>query len=440
MPRIVTDVSRYVLLIILALYTFDAYLSIRSGRSRRSRSLLYLRQNILMYFFLAVGYTVLFANSRSFFYLLEALLLFLYFAVFIILFVKILPDSSRLLFNHMMMLMSVGFLIQSRLSSGYFIKQLILASLGLALFFIIAIIFRSDNKIDRFTSLFAIAGLMMLVLVAVLGRREYGAKLSISLGFISFQPIEFVKILFSLFLASGLCHAEKNKNKMFSLSILMISFLHILILIANRDLGGAGIIFVIMAGIYYVWSGNILIIIGSGAALVSSLILLSTVFSHISTRITAWIDPLSHFETSGYQMSQSLFAISSGRWFGTGLLKGVPERIPVVSKDFVFSAISEEMGGLFAIILIFLCVSCFILIMNISVVTRSGFDRLLASGLGISYGFQLLLSIGGVIKFIPSTGVTLPFISYGGSSLMASFITFSIIQGMYSARLERRKI
>jgi cell division protein FtsW (lipid II flippase) len=208
---------------------------------------------------------------------------------------------------------------------------------------------------------------------------------------------------------------------------------------ANRDLGGAGIIFVIMAGIYYVWSGNILIIIGSGAALASSLILLSTVFSHISTRITAWVDPLSHFETSGYQMCQSLFAISSGSWFGTGLLKGVPERIPVVSKDFVFSAISEEMGGLFAIILIFLCVSCFILIMNISVVTRSGFDRLLASGLGISYGFQLFLSIGGVIKFIPSTGVTLPFISYGGSSLMASFITFSIIQGMYSARPERRK-
>jgi cell division protein FtsW (lipid II flippase) len=159
--------------------------------------------------------------------------------------------------------------------------------------------------------------------------------------------------------------------------------------------------------------------------------------AHVQKRIAAWKDPISVIDGAGYQVSQSLFAISSGGWFGTGLNKGMPKRIPVVSKDFIFAAICEEYGVIFAICLIFSYISCFILIMNLALQKKDLFRSLIAAGFGLSFGFQIFLSIGGVIKFIPSTGVTLPFVSAGGSSLMASFASFAIIQGM---GMKKRKV
>lgn len=153
----------------------------------------------------------------------------------------------------------------------------------------------------------------------------------------------------------------------------------------------------------------------------------------------AWLHPLKYVEDQGYQVSQSLFAIAGGSWFGSGLLQGMPEKIPVVAKDFVFAAISEELGALFAICLLFLCISCFIMMMNVAMKVRRPFFKLTAVGLGTAYGFQLLLSVGGVIRFIPSTGVTFPLISYGGSSLISSMILFSIIEGIYLVEGEDRR-
>ena len=117
-----------------------------------------------------------------------------------------------------------------------------------------------------------------------------------------------------------------------------------------------------------------------------------------------------------------------------GLYRGMPERIPVVEKDFIFSAVSEELGAVFALCLIFICISCFLLFFNISMQITDRFYKLVALGLGTVYATQTFLMIGGVIRFIPSTGVTLPLVSYGGSSLMSTMILFSIIQGMYLMR------
>ena len=117
-----------------------------------------------------------------------------------------------------------------------------------------------------------------------------------------------------------------------------------------------------------------------------------------------------------------------------GLYQGLPNKIPVADEDFVFSAIAEEMGGLFAICLILVCTSCYLMFLNIAMQIHEYFYKLLAFGLGTVYGFQVFLTIGGVIKFIPSTGVTLPVISYGGSSLLSTFILFAIIQGLYILR------
>lgn len=129
-----------------------------------------------------------------------------------------------------------------------------------------------------------------------------------------------------------------------------------------------------------------------------------------------------------------LFAIGTGGWFGTGLYQGSPNKIPVVEQDFIFSAISEELGGIFAICLIMVCISCFLMFLNIAMQMKEQFYKLVALGLGTVYAFQVFLTIGGVTKFIPSTGVTLPLVSYGGSSLLATMMLFAVIQGLYILR------
>lgn len=147
----------------------------------------------------------------------------------------------------------------------------------------------------------------------------------------------------------------------------------------------------------------------------------------------AWSDPFSVIENEGYQITQSLFAI------GTGLVRiryraGKPYKIPVVEEDFIFSAILRNWAVLFAVLLIFVYISCFYMIINIAVCLQISYYKLVALGLGTVLMFQVFLSIGGAVKFIPSTGVTLPFISYGGSSLLTSFMMWAIIQGMYLKR------
>jgi cell division protein FtsW (lipid II flippase) len=169
---------------------------------------------------------------------------------------------------------------------------------------------------------------------------------------------------------------------------------------------------------------------GFGVMAVAALIA-GQIFSHVKTRVIAWKDPLSVIDGAGYQVSQSLFGIGTGGWFGFGLNQGKPGKIPVVEKDFVFAAISEEMGGIFAICLLLVCVSCFLMFMNIAMQMKDCFYKLVALGLGSLYAMQVFLTVGGVIKFIPSTGVTLPLVSYGGSSLISTLMIFGIIQGLY---------
>ena len=157
-------------------------------------------------------------------------------------------------------------------------------------------------------------------------------------------------------------------------------------------------------------------------------------FSHVQVRVQAWRDPFSCIDDAGFQITQSLFAISSGGWFGLGLFRGNPTSIPLVEADFVFSAVAEELGILFSMCMILICISSFIMCMNISLKLQDRFYRLIAFGLGVTYIFQVFLTVGGGTKFIPMTGVTLPFISYGGSSVLTTLIMFFIIEGLYIIR------
>lgn len=147
-------------------------------------------------------------------------------------------------------------------------------------------------------------------------------------------------------------------------------------------------------------------------------------------RFIAWRDPWSVIDNAGYQVAQSLFAIGSGGFMGTGLYEGSPKYIPVVTEDFIFSAIAEEFGGLFAMLLILVCFSCFIAFLKIAMEQANMFNKLVCVGLGVGYAVQVFLTIGGALKMIPSTGVTLPLVSSGGSSILSTLFVFAIMQGL----------
>ncbi len=214
---------------------------------------------------------------------------------------------------------------------------------------------------------------------------------------------------------------------------------HVLILVASKDLGSGLIFFVTYLTMLFVATSNWLYL---GAGLLSgcgAAVLAYRLFSHVRVRVSAWRNPWADIDNTGYQITQSLFAIGTGSWFGMGLYQGMPGKIPVVSKDFVFAAISEEMGAMFAVCVLLICLGCFLQFVMISSEMQASFYRLTAFGLGIMYITQVFLAVGGTIKFIPSTGVTLPLISYGGSSVVSTLILFGVIQGVYVLKREEEE-
>ena len=330
-------------------------------------------------------------------------------------------------------------LIASMQRSGeysYLRTQIIAVSVGLAASVFISI---ADYRfLIRKWYIAAIVGIVLAGLVFVFGVQVSGtddtAWINLPGGF-SIQPSEFVKILFVLFIASML-YKKQDFHQVMITSV--ISAFFVLALVASKDLGGALLYFFTYLVMIYVATRKFTYFGAGILAMSLAAVIGYKIFSHVQTRVLAWSDPLRVIDNEGYQICQSLFAIGTGGWFGLGLNQGMPNKIPVVSKDFIFAAISEEMGGVFALCLIMVCVSCFFMIMNVAMKLRDSFYRLAAVGLGTLYALQVFLTIGGVIKLIPSTGVTLPLVSYGGSSLLSTLIVFGIIQGLYIMQFDDR--
>lgn len=290
--------------------------------------------------------------------------------------------------------------------------------------------------------LYAVVGIVSLGAVVVAGRVSYGAKLGFDIAGISVQPSELVKIVFVFFVASSFKKSLEFKNVVITTAL---AAFHVLILVASKDLGAALIIFMVYLTMLYVATRQPLYILaGLGAGSAASVVAYH-LFNHVRVRVLAWKDPIAAYDNGGYQVAQSLFAIGTGGWFGMGLFQGEPMSIPVRESDFIFAAIAEELGIIFALCMTLICVSVYVMFLNIAMQLHNIFYKLVALGLGTCYIFQTFLAIGGVTKFIPSTGVTIPLVSYGGSSLLSTIIMFAIIQGLYLLRedeeedIERKK-
>ena len=211
----------------------------------------------------------------------------------------------------------------------------------------------------------------------------------------------------------------------------VIAGAHVVVLVISKDLGSAliffaGYVFIVFAATrnyLYLFAG---VLGGMGAGWGAY-----QLFAHVRDRVIAWKNPWIYIDSKGFAITQSLFAIGSGSWFGMGLSQGNPRAIPYVEADFIFSSVCEELGVIFGICVILVTVICFLGMLKVAARIRDRFYQLIVYGIGIMYIFQIFLTIGGGIKLIPLTGVTLPFISYGGSSVMTTMIMFFIIQGIY---------
>ncbi len=430
MSSIFCETSKYLMIIFFALYAWECF-SVFQSRSKDRQDAIFRRQNLWMFLLHFNGYMVLFDQTENpkifIFYGAQVVFFLIIISSYRLLYEK----SAQLLVNNMCMLMAVGFLILSRLSYEKSIRQFTIAVGSMILALGIPFLIQKIRFIRNLTWLYAGIGLFALAAVAVLGRTSYGAKLSYSIAGITIQPSEFVKIIFVFFVA-GMLRQTKDLKQVALTTV--VAAAHVIILVLSKDLGGALIFFVVYLVMLYVATGNLFYFIGGLAAGSGAAAIAYRLFAHVRVRVVAWQDPLSVIDKEGYQICQSLFAIGTGGWFGTGLNQGMPEKIPKVEQDVVFSAISEELGGIFALCLIMVCMSCFLMFLNIAMQLKDGFYKLVALGLGTTYGFQVFLTIGGVIKFIPSTGVTLPLISYGGSSLFGTIVIFAIIQGFYILR------
>ena len=432
MELYISELSKYVIAVLLALYTIQSFL-IYLPKTENGKRVIYALQNIFMFLFHFSCFVVICFETKDltniFFYVFQEVILFAAIALYRMIY----PQIHKLLINNMCMLLCISFCILTRIDQGKALKQFFIVAISLVITMFIPYLIRKLDFLKDLEWIYALIGIAALSLVLILGQVTHGSKISYSIGGVTFQPSEIVKIVFVFYLAAALF---KN-NHFFTVFITaLIGAVHVGTLVVSRDLGSALIFFVVYILLVFISTKNVFYLFAGLAGGCGAAIMAYRVFRHVQVRVQAFKDPWSVIDKEGFQITQSLFAISSGGPFGLGLYKGKPADIPFVEDDFIFSAIAEELGIIVAISMLLICVSTFICFMTIALSMKDSFYQLIVSGIGIMYIFQIFLTVGGGSKFIPLTGVTLPLISYGGSSVLTTLMMFAIAEGFYLRELD----
>lgn len=431
MTNVFIEVSKYLMIFFMTVYTFlnFRYFGVRTENQQKR---ICSGQTLLMFLIHFLAFSVIYLKQQDGLAKERILLFYGGQAVFFLCYIHMsrwfYRNSSRLLINNMCMLLSVSFVILTRISVERAFRQFVIVLAAALITWMIPFIMDRVWQLGKIPWVYGGLGLALLALVWVAGISSFGAQLSLSVAGIVVQPSEFVKIIFVFFVAAIFYRSTDFKTIVLTT---IMAAAHVLILVLSKDLGSALLFFMTYITMLFVATSNWFylgggLLAGSGAAMMAY-----QLFSHVRVRILAWRNPWADIDNKGYQITQSLFAIGTGGWFGMGLYQGLPSKIPVVEKDFIFAAISEELGGIFALCLVLICLGCFLQFMMIASTMKAMFYKLIAFGLGMVYILQVFLAVGGVIKFIPATGITLPFVSYGGSSILSTFILFCVMQGLY---------
>ena len=422
-----TELSKYIMLAFMVLYVLECVLYEAKGEKDHKCGGIFIRQGIFILLIQAIGYSTLCLKTGKLDYAFFGLFVQIVIFGCIILSNTIYPNINKALINNMALLLSIGFIILSRLDFDKAIKQFAIVALSLIIGMFVPFIIRKIPGLKDISYVYAGIGLILLLTVLILGQATHGSKISYTIGGITFQPSELVKILYVFCIAAMLGKAKSFVDICVATAV---AATHVLILVFSRDLGSALIFFITYICVLFIATRSY-IFLGAGLLTgVAGALLSYKVFRHVQVRIQAFRDPFTTIDNQGYQISQSLFALGHGNFFGTGLSKGIPGDIPFVESDFIFSAVAEEMGTVFAVCMLLVCLSSFIIMMRTCMSAEGRFARLLAGGFGVLYIFQVFLTVGGGIKFIPLTGVTLPFVSYGGTSVLASVIIFYAVESV----------
>jgi cell division protein FtsW (lipid II flippase) len=322
--------------------------------------------------------------------------------------------------------------------------QLVWFAIGVIAMLAVAIGLRDDGLLRHYKYLWAMAGAALLLATFIFGREVYGARLWIDLGVIQFQPGEFIKIVLVIFIAGYL--AEKRALLAgasyrigpisfpplpYLLPMLAIFVLVMLIVVVSNDLGTALLFFGIFLTMLFVATGRRSYVLIGLLLFAAGSFVAYQLFGHVRVRVDVWLNPFADPSGAGYQTVHAIYAFGRGGLFGEGLGRGLLPTVggafPAIQTDFIFAAIAEELGLVGAFALLSLALLLVFRGLRIAMLAHDDFSSMLGVGLTISLGLQTLIIVAGNAKLIPLTGITFPFVSYGGSSLLASFIVIGLL-------------
>ncbi len=352
------------------------------------------------------------------------------------------PLADGLLLPLAALLNGLGYVMIARLDQGLAASQSAWTFIGLGAFAATLLALDDPKRLEPFRyTLYGIGTVLLLLpLIPKLGVEINGARIWLRAGPFSIQPGEFAKIVFAMFLAGYLADKREllttGNRKLGPMTIpdarhfgplVSALTLALLVMIRQRDLGSSLLLFTLFVVMFYVATGRAAYVLTGLVMFSGAAFLAHQLFPHVQQRVSIWLNPFADPLGSGFQIVQAWFAMADGGLTGAGIGQGTPERVVYAATDMIFAAIGEELGllGATAILVtyLFLIGSGF----RVAVSARSPFETLLAVGLTSLLGFQAFIIIGGILRVLPLTGVTLPFVSYGGSSLISNYIILAIL-------------
>ena len=350
--------------------------------------------------------------------------------------------ADRLLLPLAIFLHGLGFVMITRLSDRLSGLQATWSLIGIGAFVATLVVVQRVNDLARYKWTFFGGGVILLLLPMVpgLGFTSGGARIWVNLGPINFQPGEFAKICLAIFVAGYLA----ERRELIAAGTWTVGRLHlpeprdlfplvlawgvsVVVMVGEKDLGSSLLFFMLFVVLLWVATEKTSYLVVGISLFALGAILAYNAFDHVRDRVDIWLDPWSRYSGKGYQIVQGMFALGAGGISGSGLGKGNPTRIPAAQNDFIFAAIGEELGllGCTAVL------AAFVLLIGAGLRTASRtqrpFEQLLATGLTLILGLQAFIIIGGVLRVVPLTGVALPFMSYGGSSLVANYVLLALL-------------
>jgi cell division protein FtsW len=337
-------------------------------------------------------------------------------------------------------LSALGLTLVARISPQLAHKQQYWLLISLLLAIVAGPAFTQFRRLASFKYLWVLGSLVLFLMLVIFGQEVNGAKLWIKLGPVQYEPVELIKLFIVFFLAAYLAETAdviataKPWSIRANVKYLGPLFLgwgaSMAILILQRDLGMATLLLATFAALLYVATRRIDLVIGGFGVFGVVALWAMHHYSYVATRIAVWRNPFADPLGAGYQAAQGYYSLAAGGLFGTGYRLGHPGFIPDVGTDYIYAAFSEEFGALGAVVLLGLFFLLVRRILGVAFSQPDLYTKLLAVGLSATLGFQVVIIVGGVIGLFPLTGITLPFISYGGSSLVANFLLVALAWAM----------